>query len=128
QDDFFEHLNGKWLKSVEIPADKSTWGAFHQLRDDTLPQLRAIIEKAAMERSAANGTEARKIGDFYASYMDEARLEQLGAKPLAGELGKIDAVKSKADLPALFAHLNRLGVNVPFVFYIHQDAKDSTRY
>ena len=41
QDDFFEHLNGKWLKSVEIPADKSTWGAFHQLRDDTLPQLRA---------------------------------------------------------------------------------------
>ncbi|RYE65939.1 MAG: M13 family peptidase, partial [Oxalobacteraceae bacterium] len=42
QDDFFEHLNGKWLKSVEIPADKSTWGAFHQLRDDTLPQLRAI--------------------------------------------------------------------------------------
>ncbi|WP_306391396.1 M13 family metallopeptidase [Telluria beijingensis] len=128
QDDFFEHLNGKWLKTVEIPADKSTWGAFHQLRDDTLPQLRAIIEKAAMERTAANGTEARKIGDFYASYMDEARLEQLGAKPLAGELGKIAAVKSKGELPAMFAHLGRIGVNVPFVFYIHQDAKDSTRY
>jgi len=128
QDDFFEHLNGKWLKSVEIPADKSTWGAFHQLRDDTLPQLRAIIEKAAMERSAANGTEARKIGDFYASYMDEARLEQLGAKPLAGELGKINAIKSKGELPAMFAHLGRIGVNVPFVFFIHQDAKDSTRY
>jgi len=128
QDDFFEHLNGKWLKSVEIPADKSTWGAFHQLRDDTLPQLRAVIEKAAMERSAANGTEARKIGDFYASYMDEARLEQLGAKPLAGELGKINAVKSKGELPAMFAHLGRIGVNVPFVFFIHQDAKDSTRY
>jgi len=128
QDDFFEHLNGKWLKSVEIPADKSTWGAFHQLRDDTLPQLRAIIEKAAMERSAANGTEARKIGDFYASYMDEARLEQLGAKPLAGELGKINAIKSKGELPAMFAHLGRIGVNVPFVFFIHQDAKDSTKY
>ena len=128
QDDFFEHLNGKWLKSVEIPADKSTWGAFHQLRDDTLPQLRAIIEKAAMERSAANGTEARKIGDFYASYMDEARLEQLGVKPLAGELGKIAAVKTKGELPAMFAHLGRIGVNVPFVFFIHQDAKDSTKY
>ena len=128
QDDFFEHLNGKWLKSVDIPADKSTWGAFHQLRDDTLPQLRAIIEKAAMERSAANGTEARKIGDFYASYMDEARLEQLGAKPLAGELGKINAIKSKGELPAMFAHLGRIGVNVPFVFFIHQDAKDSTKY
>ncbi|TXF99669.1 M13 family metallopeptidase [Massilia arenae] len=128
QDDFFAHLNGKWLKSVEIPADKSTWGAFHQLRDDTLPQLRAVIEKAAMERSAANGTEARKIGDFYASYMDEARLEQLGAKPLAGELGKIAAIKNKNELPAMFAHLGRIGVNVPFVFFIHQDAKDSTKY
>jgi putative endopeptidase len=128
QDDFFEHLNGKWLKSVEIPADKSTWGAFHQLRDDTLPQLRAIIERTAADKNAAAGSEARKIGDFYASYMDEARLEQLGAAPLKGEMNKIAAVKSKAALPALFAHLNRAGVNVPFTFFIHQDAKDSTKY
>ncbi|OON59486.1 peptidase M13 [Massilia sp. KIM] len=127
QDDFFQHLNGKWLKTVEIPADKSTWGAFHQLRDDTLPQLRAIIERTAAQR-AAPGTEVQKIGDFYASYMDEARLEQLGISPLNGELAKIAAVKDKAELPAMFAHLNRLGVNVPFVFYIHQDAKDSTKY
>ncbi|MEW7849623.1 M13-type metalloendopeptidase [Massilia aurea] len=128
QDDFFEHLNGKWLKSVEIPADKSTWGAFHQLRDDTLPQLRAIIERTAADKNAAAGSEARKIGDFYASYMDEARLEQLGAAPLKGEMNKIAAIKSKAELPALFAHLGRAGVNVPFVFFIHQDAKDSTKY
>ena len=127
QDDFFAHLNGKWLKTVEIPADKSSWGAFHQLREDTLPQLRAIIEKAAAAKGA-NGSEVQKIGDFYASYMDEARLEQLGITPLNGELAKIAAVKDKAELPALFAHLGRLGVNTPFVFYIHQDAKDSTRY
>jgi len=128
QDDFFEHLNGKWLKSVEIPADKSTWGAFHQLRDDTLPQLRAIIERTAADKNAAAGSEARKIGDFYASYMDEARLEQLGATPLKGEMNKIAALKSKAELPALFANLNRAGVTVPFTFFIHQDAKDSTKY
>jgi predicted metalloendopeptidase len=127
QDDFFQHLNGKWLKTVEIPADKSSWGAFHQLRDDTLPQLRAIIERTAAQR-AAPGTEMQKIGDFYASYMDEARLEQLGISPLNGELSKVAAIKDKAELPAMFAHLNRLGVNVPFVFYIHQDAKDSTKY
>ncbi|MBQ5949744.1 M13 family metallopeptidase [Massilia sp. ST3] len=127
QDDFFEHLNGKWLKTVEIPADKSSWGAFHQLREDTLPQLRAIIEKAAGAKGA-NGSEVQKIGDFYASYMDEARLEQLGITPLNGELAKIAAVKDKAELPALFARLGRLGVNTPFVFYIHQDAKDSTKY
>ncbi|UVW28873.1 M13 family metallopeptidase [Massilia sp. H6] len=128
QDDFFQHLNGKWLKKVEIPADKSTWGAFHQLRDDTLPQLRAIIERAAADKSAAAGSETRKIGDFYASYMDEARLEQLGIAPLNKELGKIAAIKDKSELPAAFAHLGRIGVNVPFVFFIHQDAKDSTKY
>ncbi|MBQ5943066.1 M13 family metallopeptidase [Massilia sp. AB1] len=127
QDDFFAHLNGKWLKTVEIPADKSSWGAFHQLREDTLPQLRAIIEKAAAAKGA-QGSEVQKIGDFYASYMDEARLEQLGIAPLNAELGKLAAIKDKAELPAVFAQLGRLGVNVPFIFYIHQDAKDSTRY
>jgi len=126
QDDFFAHLNGKWLKTVEIPSDKSTWGAFHKLRDDTLPQLRAIIEGAAADKNAS--AETRKIGDFYASYMDEARLEQLGVTPLKAELGKIAAIKDKKALPAVFAHLNRIGVETPFTFFIHQDAKDSTKY
>jgi len=128
QDDFFEHVNGKWLKSVEIPADKSSWGAFHKLADDTQPQLRAIIEGAVADKNAGAGTEVRKIGDFYASYMDEARLEQLGVAPLKDQLARIAAVKDKAALPALFAQLNRIGVTVPLSFYIHQDAKDSTRY
>jgi len=128
QDDFFEHVNGKWLKSVAIPADKSSWGAFHQLADNTQPQLRAIIERAMADKNAGAGTEERKIGDFYASYMDEARLEQLGIAPLKEQLARIDAVQDKAALPALFAQLNRIGVTVPLAFYIHQDAKDSTRY
>ncbi|MFC5460156.1 M13 family metallopeptidase [Massilia niabensis] len=127
QDDFFEYLNGKWLKNTEIPADKSSWGSFAKLRDDTLPQLRTIIERAAAEKSAA-GTDTQKIGDFYASYMDEARLEQLGISPLNAELAKIAAVKDKSELPALLARYVKLGLDVPVVFYIHQDAKDSTKY
>jgi len=127
QDDFYEHLNGKWLKTVEIPADKSSWGSFAKLRDDTLPQLRGIIEKAAAN-NAAKGTDAQRIGDYYASFMDEAKLEQLGIAPLNGELAKIAAVKDKAELPALLAHLGKIGVNVPFDFGIHQDNKDSTKY
>jgi predicted metalloendopeptidase len=91
QDDFYEHLNGKWLKTVEIPADKSSWGSFAKLRDDTLPQLRGIIEKAAAN-NAAKGTDAQRIGDYYASFMDEAKLEQLGIAPLNGELAKIAAI------------------------------------
>ena len=128
QDDFFMHLNGKWLKEVEIPADKSSWGSFAKLRDDTLPQLRSIIETSASQPNKAAGTDVQRIGDLYASFMDEAKLEQLGITPLNGELAKIAALKDKSELPAMLAHLSRLGVNVPYVFFIHQDAKDSTKY
>jgi predicted metalloendopeptidase len=127
QDDFFEYLNGKWLKTVEIPADKSSWGSFMELRENTLPQLRGIIEKVAT-KNAAKGTDEQRIGDFYASFMDEARLEQLGATPLKGELDKIAALKDKSELPAMLAHLGKIGVGVPFDFGIHQDNKDSTKY
>jgi predicted metalloendopeptidase len=124
QDDFFHHLNGQWLKTVEIPADKASWGSFAQLRDDTLPQLRAIIEGA----HGKAGTEARKIDDFYASFMNEKRLNALGARPLAGELGRIAAVRDKQALPALIAHLARLGVAAPYAVYVGQDARASTQY
>ncbi|MDB5791380.1 MAG: peptidase [Massilia sp.] len=127
QDDFFEYLNGKWLKSVEIPSDKSSWGSFMELRENTLPQIRGIIEKAAAT-NPAGGTDAQRIGDFWASFMDEARLEQLGVTPLKGELDNIAAVKDKAELPALLARLGKIGVNVPYDFAIHQDNKDSTKY
>jgi len=127
QDDFFEYLNGKWLKTVEIPSDKSSWGSFMELRENTLPQLRGIIEKASSANPAA-GTDAQRIGDFYASFMDEPRLEQLGATPLKGELDKIAALKDKSELPAMLAKLGKIGVGVPFDFGIHQDNKDSTKY
>jgi putative endopeptidase len=127
QDDFYQHLNGKWLATAEIPADKSSWGAFQQLQENTLPQLRGIIEKAAAT-NAAKGTDEQRIGDFYASFMDEARLEQLGTAPLAAELAKIAALKDKSELPALLAHLGEIGVNIPFDYGIHQDNKDSTKY
>jgi predicted metalloendopeptidase len=128
QDNFFEYQNGKWLKATEIPADKSSWGSFAKLHEDIQPQLRAVIENAAASKDKAAGTDAQRIGDLYASFMDEARLEQLGLTPLRAELDKIGAIKDKSELPALFAHLGRLGVNLPYDFGIHQDAKDSTKY
>ena len=127
QDDFYEHVNGKWLKGVEIPADQSSWGSFVELSGTTLAQTRGLIEKAAASNPAA-GTDARRIGDYYASFMDEARLEQLGVTPLKGELARIAAIKDRSELPALLAHLGRLNVGQPFDFGIHQDNKDSTRY
>ncbi|WLI88939.1 M13-type metalloendopeptidase [Massilia sp. R2A-15] len=127
QDDFFTHLNGKWLKNTEIPADKSSWGTFVMLDDAIRPQLRAIIEDAAKSHAAA-GSDAQRIGDFYASYMDEQKVEALGLAPLSAELARIAAMKDKSELPAMLAHLGQLGVGVPYDFGIHQDAKDSTKY
>ncbi len=86
QDDFFTHLNGKWLKATEIPADKLELGHLHQAARRHQPQLLAIIEAAQKDTGAKAGSEAQKIGDLYASFMDEARREALGYKPLTGEL------------------------------------------
>ncbi len=128
QDDFFKHVSGKWLTTTEIPADKSSWGSFAKLRDDTLPQLRKIIEQAAQDRTVAADSETRKVGDLYASYMDEQKLETLGIAPIQAELDRIAAVKSKKEIPALIAYLSRRGVTTPYDFGVHLDAKDSTRY
>jgi predicted metalloendopeptidase len=127
QNDFFRYLNGKWLQTVQIPADQASWGSFDQLSENSLTELRGIIEKTAAKSGAA-GTDEQRIGDYYASFMDEARLEQLGIAPLKGELERIAAVKDKSELPALLARLGKIGVNVPFDFGIHQDNKDSTKY
>ena len=132
QNDFYRYLNGKWLQTVQIPADQASWGSFDQLYENSLAELRGIIEKVsadgAVQDADAKRSDARRIGDFYASFMDEARLEQLGFTPLKGELDRIAALKDKSELPALLAHLGKIGVNVPFDFGIHQDNKDSTRY
>ena len=128
QDDFFTHLNGQWLKTTEIPADKASWGAFAKLRDDVQPQLRGLIEAAQSDSQKKAGSEAQKIGDFYTSYMDEAKLETVRLKPLAVELQKIRSLRDKKGIPALIAHLNRIGVAAPYSFYVGQDARASTRY
>jgi predicted metalloendopeptidase len=125
QDDFFLNLNGKWLAKTEIPADKSSWGSFEKLDDDTKPQLRAIIEASAANPS---GADAQRIGDFFASYMDEAKLEQLRLMPLKADFDRVAALSDKKQIPALIAHFNRYGYTAPYGFAIHQDNKDSTKY
>ena len=127
QDDFYQHVNGTWLKNTAIPADKSGWGAFAELGDAVLPQLKDIIESVSGDKSKAD-QESQKISAFYASYMDEANIQTLALTPLAGTFAKIDALTDKNQIPALLAYFNQIGINSPYDFGIHQDAKDSTRY
>ncbi|GJI96826.1 peptidase M13 [Duganella caerulea] len=128
QDDFYRYLNGGWLKTAQIPEDKSSWGTFAKLRDDVLPRLRAIIEAAEADKTRKAGSDAQKIGDMYASFMDEKKLDSLGVKPLAGELNRIRAIKDKKAFPMLIAHLGEIGVATPYGLYVSQDARESTRY
>jgi len=124
QDDFFRYVNGTWLKRTEIPADASAWGAFNELRERSREALHTILDEAAKSNAAA-GTEGRKVGDLYASYMDTARIEQLGISPLQGELKTIAAIRSTADLPAAFAHFARRSVQAPLAVGVGQDPKRS---
>ncbi|WLI88940.1 M13-type metalloendopeptidase [Massilia sp. R2A-15] len=128
QDDFFTYLNGEWLRTTEIPSDKSSWGTFAKMRDDLTPQLRGIIEAAQKDGHKKAGTDVQKIGDLYASYMDEQHLDKLGYKPLTGELQRIHALRDKKAIPALMAHLAQIGVATPYAFFVSQDARESTRY
>lgn len=126
QDDFYDHVNGKWLRGAAIPADQSNWNIFTILPERLLPRLRDLIQNAAAGH-AANGTDAQRIADFYASFMD-ARVDDRGIDPLKSELGRIDRIKTKSELPALLAHLSTIGVVVPYQLKIHLDEKDSTAY
>lgn len=127
QDDFYRHVNGKWLDTTEIPADRPMWGPFYKLVDDAQQQLREIIENATKNTNPP-GSEAQKISYLYASFMDEAAIESLGLKPLQDEFAKIDAIKDKKEIPALIAHLNAINVTTPYASYVHQDNRDATKY
>ncbi|MES1169963.1 MAG: peptidase M13, partial [Leifsonia sp.] len=75
QDDLFRHVNGKWIDRTEIPGDKARWGSFMILAEEAEAAVREIIEAA---QNAQEGTEERKFGDLFASFMDEDRIEALG--------------------------------------------------
>ena len=128
QDDFFLHVNGTWLKNTEIPADKARYGAFDKLRDDSEARLRAIIEESSTKPNKQAGTDEQKVGDLYNSFMDEARIDALGLKAIEAELARVDALKSKDEIPALMAHLMRINASTPINGYVNQDAKKPTEY
>ncbi len=127
QDNLFLYLNGEWLKHTPIPADKSTYGSFEILADESDANVRAIITEA-LEGEHAQGTNLQKIGDFFLSYMDEEAIEQRGIKPLREELEKIDNLYSMEEVVQHFAYLQSIDVGGPIGFYVDQDDKNSTQY
>ena len=124
QDDFFRYVNGGWINRTEIPADKAIFGTGSQLRDKSESNLRAIIEDLAKADSPA-GSEAKKIGDLYASFMDEARADQLGLKPIEADLARIEAISDKTSFLKNLAEFQREGMQGLFGLFVTSDAKQS---
>jgi putative endopeptidase len=127
QDDLFRFANGQWLRTTAIPADRTRNGAFDVLTDQANQNLRAIVEDSAARHGAA-GSPDQQIGDFYASFMDTARLDALGAAPLKASLDRIDALASPADLVRYFAESAATGTPCPIALSIEQDAKNASAY
>jgi predicted metalloendopeptidase len=127
QDDAFHHVNGGWLAKTEIPADKSSYGSFDILVDKSQSDLRAIVEEAARTADKAPGSDAQKIGDFYESFMDEGRVQELGSKPLQAELAAIDRLQTKTELARYFARMFKLNLINPVVGFVDGDAQEPNR-
>ncbi|PRC43685.1 peptidase M13, partial [Mycobacterium sp. ITM-2017-0098] len=127
QDDLFGHVNGRWLSEYQIPADRATDGAFRTLYDRAEEQIRDLITEAA-QSGAAPGTEEQRIGDLYASFMDEQTIRERGLTPLLEELAAIDAAAGPDELAGALGQLQQAGSGGVVGFYIDTDSKNSTRY
>jgi putative endopeptidase len=124
-DDFFAYANGAWLKNNPIPASEASWGIGKLVQEELYTKLRAISEGAAATKDATAGSDEQRIGDFWATAMDEAKADALGLAPLKAELARIDAITDAAGaLDAAFA-LQPLGVDALFDFSVSQDEKQS---
>ncbi len=125
-DDFFLFANGSWIKQTEIPPEYSRWGAFNELIERNTDALHTIAEKASQTQVDPKlAPETRKVGDYYASGMDEKAVEGARTTPLTEEFQKIDAMKDRQDVLKEIAHLHSIGINAFFNFGSGQDAKDS---
>ncbi|MFY8009207.1 MAG: M13 family metallopeptidase, partial [Flavobacterium sp.] len=126
-DNFAMYVNGAWMKTAKIPADKSSYGAFDMLYDQSQKDVKAIIEEAA-KSSNAEGSDEQKIGDYYASFMDRKGRDAKGIAPIQPELKAIDAIASYDDLAAYFGKANRAGLSIPFSVSVMSDFKDPTKH
>lgn len=125
QDDLYLHVNGRWLMSTQIPSDKSNYGSFTALDDAARENIRQIVTEAAENPKDDN---AQKVGDFYRSFMDEARIEAAGQTPIAAELQAIDRLTSMEEIFRHLGYLQTIGVDGPVAFFVSTDAKDSNQY
>ena len=125
QDDLYRHVNGVWMDRTEIPADKARWGSFMEIAEQAEEDVRVIVEES---QSADPGTEARKIGDVFTSFMDTERISALGLDPISDQLAAVDEI---ADIPGFLrtvSEFDRQGVTNVIGVYVEPDPGNPERY
>ncbi len=127
QDDLFGHVNGRWLADHAMPADRATDGAFRALFDQAEEQVRVLIAESA-RAGAPDGTDRQRIGDLYASFMDEAGVERRGVGPVREELARVDEAADPGALAVVLGGQQRTGVGGGVGVYVDTDSKNSSRY
>src|SRR6516162_546274 len=125
QDDLFRHVNGRWLAQTEIPADRARDGSFQILAEEAEKAVRDIVEEAA---SAPEGSEERRFGDLYASFMDAERAEHLGSEPIGQSLAAARAVSSIPELLQTLGRLEGLGIGGLYRLFVGTDPGNPQRY
>ncbi len=125
--DFFQYAVGAWAKRTTIPAEYERYGVDQEIDAHTHQLLKGILEAAAAAKAAA-GSEAQKVGDFFASGMDQTGIEAKGISPLHSLFARIDTVQDANSLAVVLADLHRFGAFAAFSFSVEQDDKESSRY
>lgn len=125
-DDFFRYVNGSWFDKTEIPADRTRWGSFDELRQNTDKDALAILKDAASKKLDPKSDQAKAV-NVYKTYMDTISRNKLGIKPIKPILAKIDAVKSIADLNKLIIGMQPQGGLGFYGIGVGPDAKNSNR-
>ncbi|WP_028656004.1 M13 family metallopeptidase [Nocardioides sp. J54] len=131
QDDLFGHVNGTWLREVEIPSDRSSWGPFVQLADQAEEDVRAIITELAESVAAGTPTgsdDARKIADLFNSFMDVERVEAAGIAPAQPLVDAVAGLRDVRDVAAFLGEFERIGGYGLFGSYVDTDDRQSDRY
>lgn len=124
QDDFFNYVNGNWMKTATIPADKSSWGSFNALREDVDNSSLEILNKILTDKFEA-GSEGQKIQNLYGSYMDWDKRNADGINPIKSDLQKIDNIKSVAQLQTYLTEATKTGDNPFYAWRVGADMKNS---
>src|SRR5215831_6474838 len=123
--DFYQYACGGWIKNHPAPPDQPRYGRFEELQDRNNAILRDVLDQAAKPGAPAD---QKKIGDYYASCMDERGIDAKGRAPLGADLQRVGAIKDKNDIPAVVGYLQTVGTSEFFGFGAAPDFKDASQY